>query len=174
MYKLLSLCLVLFQNSSLFGQGDYPKPNTKDLLFYIQHNRGKNTYLYTINKDYNGIIEKDEPIKVSRQLFDNNGEIRPLTTIQRKFAYGIESEQTSPTLYEVYLVSYPNQKLYLKNFNSSNPYVETIINGLHMKVNRLFIVQKEGTFGLNTKVDHIIFFGTDKSGKNVQSKLIPD
>lgn len=161
------LFILLISSFPLYAQEGYPVPQVKDLLFYIQHNRGKNTYLYQTNLNSHGQIDEDKPIKISRQLFDSKGEIRPLTAIQRKFAYGIDWENNK----EFTLVSYPEQKLYLRKTNSHGYLVETTINDVKMTVQRLFIAQKEGTSGLNTKVDYILFFGTDQTGKQVQSKL---
>jgi hypothetical protein len=170
--------LILFYFSSgcfsLLAQEGYPKPNVKDLLFYIQHNRGKNTYLYQTNIDKQGNIVANDPVKISRQMFDNNGEIKSITAIQRKFAYGIDSTPLSDRSYELSLVSYPQQRLYLRSTTENNYFVETTLNGIKMKINRLFIFQKEGTSGLNTKVDYILFFGTDQKGKHVHSKLVID
>ncbi len=171
------LPLLLYFSSVLFpllAQEGYPKPNVKDLLFYIQHNRGKNTYLYQANIDKQGKIDSNDPVKISRQMFDNNAEIKSITAIQRKFAYGIDSTPQSDKSYELSLVSYPQQRLYLRSNADDNYFVETTLNGIKMKINRLFIFQKEGTSGLNTKVDYILFFGTDQKGKHVHSKLIID
>lgn len=171
------LLLLIFLGYGLppsFAQEGYPKPHAKNLLFYIQHNRGKNTYIYQTNIDQSGKLDRSEPVKISRQLFDNKGEIKPLTTIQRKFAYGVDWNAKSDNSYELTLVSYPEQRLYLRSTDDQKYVVETTLNGIKMKVHRLFIFQKEGTSGLNTKVDYILFFGTNQDGKQIQSKLIVD
>src|SRR5690606_2639979 len=75
--------------------------------------------------------------------------------------------------YEVELVSYPGQKLYLRMDKNHHPYVEGTINGQYMHVKHLFIKLKDGTSGLNVKADYILFHGLDKNGKPVKAKLYP-
>lgn len=167
---LIFLFLLTFSFQS-FAQNNYPAPQVKDLLFYIQHNRGKNAFIYQINFDKKGNINSRNPIKTSRQLFDNKGEIKPLTAIQKKFAYGLQVKELNPNKYEVALVSYPKQKLFLI-VDGNKAHIETTVNGQHMIVKRLFIQQKEGTSGLHTKVDYILFQG-QHNGQIVEEKLIP-
>lgn len=172
--KKLFLFLVLALHISISSaQEGYPKPTAKNLLFYIQHNRGKNTFIYQANFESAGKLNDTAPIKMSRQLFDLNGEIKPLTNIQRKYAYGVKTEKIGSNLYEIELVSYPGQKLYLKLDKNNIPFVEGTISGQHMRIQNLFIKLKDGTSGLNVKADYILFHGKDKQGKAVQAKLNP-
>ena len=172
MKKLVLLFLFISNFSLVFSQVGYPKPTAKDILFYIQHNRGKNTFIYQPNYTSNHQLNDKEPIKVSRQLFDQNGEIKPLTGIQRRYAYGVKTEKLGDNHYEITLVSYPSQKLYLKFDTQNKPFVETTIAGKYIRINNLFIYLKEGSTGINIEAEYILFYGTDKSGKHIYSKLI--
>lgn len=172
MKKLVLLFLFLSNFSLGFSQDGYPKPTAKDILFYIQHNRGKNTFIYQPNYTSNLRLNDKEPIKISRQLFDQNGEIKPLTGIQRRYAYGVKTEKLGDNHYEFTLVSYPSQKLYLKFDTQNKPFVETTIAGKYIRINNLFIYLKEGSTGINIEAEYILFYGTDKSGKHIYSKLI--
>lgn len=167
------LIIFLFNIQNSLAQEEYPKPTAKDVIFYIQHNRGKNTFIYQPNFITKGIFDDENPIVARRQLFDNNGEIEPLSSIQRRYAYGIKSEKIAVNIFDIRLVSYPDQQLILKVNQNKQAYIETIINGKFMILKRLFIHQKKGTSGLKTKVDYITFFGIDKNGKEIQEKLIP-
>jgi len=168
-------CLIILTSllfiSNLSAQEGYPKPTVKNLLFYIQHNRGKNTFIYQPNFSKPGILNDNSPILVKRQLFDQSGEIKSLTSVQRKFAYGVHTKKIDHNYYEVALVAYPNQKLYLRLDKHHQAFVETTLHGKYLKVERLFIHQREGTSGLNTKVDHITFYGKDKQGDAAQMVL---
>ncbi|WP_313191623.1 DUF4833 domain-containing protein [Sphingobacterium sp.] len=156
------------------AQEGYPTPTNKEnLLFYIQHNRGKNTFIYDLNKNGSNKVNEDDPIRVYRQIFDKSGEIRPLTGIQKNFAYGIEAKPIDAHTYEATIVSLPSQKFYLTVPAKGKAYVVTTVNGLKIKVNRIFIRQKDGTSGLTTKVDYILFYGTSKN-KEVVEKLLID
>lgn len=84
MNKFISVVLIFVSFYYVKAQEGYPKPSNKDgLLFYIQHNRGKNTFIYALNLNDNRKINLENPIRVYRQIFDKNGEIKPLTTIQK-------------------------------------------------------------------------------------------
>lgn len=165
----------VFISNIMFGiaQEGYPKPTAKDVIFYIQHNRGKNTSTYQPNFSKNGLLNEKNPIIVKRQIFDNKGEIKNLTSLQKRYAYGIKSTKISKNNFDIRLVSYDKQALILKLDNNNNPYIETIVNGKYMIVKQLFLQQKEGTSGLKTKLDYILFIGKDKNGKEVRAKLIP-
>ncbi len=168
MNKLIFIFLILVSGTHLFAQEGYPEPTEKSgLLFYIQHNRGKNTFVYALNKD-----DEKNPIRVYRQIFDKEGEVRPLTTLQRNFAYGIDCKKLNNQNYEATIVSLPTQKFYLHIPKKGNAFVETTINGVNMTVSRIFIQQKDGTSGLSTKVDYILFYGKHNNKATVQ-KLIP-
>ncbi|MBD1431026.1 MULTISPECIES: DUF4833 domain-containing protein [Sphingobacterium] len=173
MKKLTFLFLILFNSFFSHAQEGYPKPTVKDILFYIQHSRGKNTFIYQPNYSATNKLNDNEPIKTSRQLFDRNGEIKPLTNIQRRYAYGVKTEKLGNNHFQIELVSYPGQKLHLKLDKQNKPYVEGIISGQYMHINRLFIKLKDGTSGLQTEAEYILFYGTDKNGKPVHAKMTP-
>lgn len=172
MKRVLIFFAFLLTISSSHAQEGYPQPTAKDVIFYIQHNRGKNTFFYQPNFSSTGILNSNEPILAKRQLYDNTGEIDALSPIQKRYAYGVKSTKIADNVFDIRLVSYNNQKLLLKLDQNHNPYIETTINGKYMVLKRLFIYQKEGTSGLKTKVDYILFIGIDKNGKNIQEKLI--
>lgn len=173
MKKLILISLLFSYICTGLAQEGYPKPTVKDVLFYIQHSRGKNTFIYQANYSAPNHLHEKEPIKTSRQLFDKNGEIKPLTSIQRRYAYGIKTKKIDSNYYEVELVSYPDQKLFLKLDKHNQPFVEGTINGHYMKIDRLFIKLKDGTSGLQVQAAYILFYGVDKHGNSVQFKLFP-
>ncbi|MDH5828261.1 DUF4833 domain-containing protein [Sphingobacterium faecium] len=175
MKNLINSIYLLFCTAiSSFAQEGYPTPaiNPK-FLFYIQHSEGHNTYVYEANMIDKLNFDNKNPIKNYRILYDKNGEIRPLTGIQQKFAYGIKSKELENNTFEIKIVSYANQPLYLKIDKTGKPYVETVVNGHKLNLQRIFLKQKEGTSGLGTQVEYLLFYGTDHYGKKVHEKLIP-
>lgn len=160
------IILIAFNLLFVQAQENYPSPSNKtDVLFYIQHNQGKNTFIYALNKNNKGEIDYNNPIQVYRQLFDKNGEVRPLTGIQKTFAYGINIKKLSGDKYEANIVSIPDQKLYLHLPKSGTPFVITKVNGQYIRLDRIFIKIKDGTSGLSTKLDYILYYG-QSNGKN--------
>ena len=173
MNRLLLIGLLIINCLVSSGQDNYPTPTQMEgVLFYIQHNRGKNTFIYRLNYQSDKTLNMDEPIQVYRQLFDNGGVIRPLTIIQKNFAYGIDAKLLKNNRYEASIVSLPEQKLFLHFPSKGDPYVSTTVAGTSFILKRIFIRQKDGTSGLSTKVDYILFYGV-KDGKNVMKKLVP-
>ena len=170
---LLLLFLSLIEMRMVYSQKGYPAPtNQKNLLFYIQHDRGQNTYVYKANLNPTKSFIKDDPILVYRQLFEEGGKVKPLTRIQKLFAYGIKYSEMDPNTYESYVVSLPDQKINISLDKDSVPIAETQVNGTKIILQRIFLKLTEGTSGLSTKLDYIIFYGRDKNGKSVEEKLI--
>lgn len=170
MERLLLNLLLLSCWYTCQAQDNYPIPTSKKALFYIQHDQGYNTYVYEINTNTKGTIIQNKPIKIHRQLFDEDGKVKPLTYLQNKFAYGLQSKVISDEKYEITLAAYPNQKLYL-TANNKEVFVSTKVNGIDITLTRIFLKQQEGTSGLGTKLDYILFYGKDSNNRDVVQKL---
>lgn len=172
--RILSLLLLSLAALTVsYGQTGYPVPTDKNnLLFYIQHDRGQNTYVYKANLNGSKTFVKNEPVIVYRQIFEENGQVKPLTKTQRLFAYGIKSSKANTNTYETHVVSLPEQKITVTLDKDSVPIAETSVNGTKLILERIFLKLTEGTSGLGTKLDYIIFYGKDKNGKSVEEKLM--
>ncbi len=164
--------LYLLLSNTLFGQDGYPVPKVEKLLFYVQHNRGHNTFLYTLDFQADGHINRKNPVSVSRQLFDQDGTIKPLTPIQNRFAYGVKGKYVNTMRYEFTLAGYANQ-VFVLDLGEKVPRVKTVVNGRDLFLERMFLYQTEGSNGLNTSLDYILFFGRDSARRAVVEKLIP-
>lgn len=173
MKQVIILLIHILIPTMLFSQEDLPKPTAEDIVFYIQHNKGKNVFFYQANLNSKGDLDADKPLLIKRQLYDNDGEIKPISAIQNRFAYGLHIHKKSTNDFEIALVSYPKQKLFLKMGNDKVPYVETMLHGKYLKLERLFIVQDKESFGLKRKVKAIHFYGYDKDGNPTQEQLCP-
>jgi len=182
--KKIILALYLFF-TSLFLQaqkiipfyGPFPEPApTKNMLFYLQRTVDRNTIIYEVNLDPSGEINMKKPIKIYWIDFDDGAKISPLTFVQSKFAYGINSEliDESKKIIELTLVSYKKIKLYLKQEEKSNHYqVHAVIKGKTAILSRIFVEIIGGTY-LNPVVNYIELSGNDQAtGKPVAEKFKP-
>ena len=161
-----------FLSGQIFAQHGYPVPQkTANHLFYIQHSENKNTFVYDAIFANQGVLNDSDPVDIYRILYAENGEKKPLTSIQKKLAYGLNVKKVEKNVYELTLVSYPNQKLILKLNSSHKPVVQTTVNNKLMTLNRVFLKQKKGTTGISVKLDYMMFYGKDKNGKSVQEKI---
>ncbi len=89
---------------------DYP-----ELLFYIQRNMNINTVIYETNFLPGGVLNLDEPIRISWLHFDDdlNREPKELNLIQQKLAYGYHHCVINPELISFRFVSYDQLTFYL-------------------------------------------------------------
>lgn len=174
MRTLFFLAQVFFLQQA-FAQQGYPRPvpNTHH-LFYIQHNANHNTYVYDASFAKPGFLNDAEPVSIYRVVYTEGGVKKELTMAQRAFAYGIKAKKIAKNIFEFSLVSYPQQKMYLKVSRSGVPYVETTVNGKKMFLHRMFLQAKTGSTGFGLQPEYIVFYGKDAAKKDVVEKLMPE
>ncbi|WP_314244222.1 DUF4833 domain-containing protein [Empedobacter tilapiae] len=155
------------------AQEGYPTPpKSANRLFYIQHNENKNTFVYDAIFSSKDILDEVNPVDIYRILYAEDGSKKPLTSIQKKLAYGLDIKKIDKNVYQLSLVSYPKQKLTLKLDQQKNPIVQTTVNNKLITLNRVFLKQKKGTTGISVKLDYILFYGKDKNGKSLHEKIV--
>ncbi len=120
---LLLVMLACFPAARSFGQDSrtvLPRPNIKNMLFYLQRDPDANTVIYEPNFKSDGTLHAGNPVKSSWIRYTENGKRKELNAIENKFAYGIQSKAIGNGEYELLLVSYKKMPLYLKK--SENTY----------------------------------------------------
>ncbi|MGX9984948.1 DUF4833 domain-containing protein [Soonwooa purpurea] len=168
--KFLVLFFSLTGFNLLTAQDNYPKPEKKtNQLFYIQHSDNRNTFVYDaiiIGKN----ISDTNPINIYRILYEENAEIKPLTSIQKSLAYGINFKKMDDNYFEFSLKGQKNLKLYLAFNNQQKPAVFLTVNGNKIYLEKMFIQLKNS--GLKPSADYILVTGKDfETGKSVTEKL---
>lgn len=157
------------------AQENYPIPApTENRLFIIQHSKNHNTYVYDANFTPDKVLNEREPVAIYRVVYTDGGVIKPLTTIQRKLAYGIQARKVSESMFKLKLVSYSGLDLWMKIGQDGKAFVETYIQNQTIILTRLFLKMKEGRSDLNPKLEHVILFGFDSAGNRISVKIIPD
>ncbi|GAA4775773.1 MULTISPECIES: DUF4833 domain-containing protein [Flavobacterium] len=158
--------LLIFSQIISFAQQGYPiPPDADERLFYIQHSDNHNTFVYDLNFSENNKINHIDPIKIYRIVYTKGGVKEELSSVQRKFAYGITFKKIKESSYEFRLVAYPEKKLYLELDSKGKPQVKTIVNGKKMIVKRIFI-SKAVTKSVKPKIDFIDFYGNNEFGNS--------
>jgi len=156
-YYVLIFIFFSFPNN----QEKYPNPPKKDnTLFYIQHSDNHNTFVYEAKFSGSNLDSKN-PVNTYRIVYTEGGIIKPLTTIQKKMAYGIDTKMKSLNVFEMYLVVAKDVKLFLFLDEASKPKVWTEINNKKIILNRIFVQIKKGNNILKPDVDHVVFEGND-------------
>lgn len=185
MARLLLIILILI-NYALAAQGTlgekeinpadtFPVPQeNKDMLFYIQRTHNKNTIVYEVNYNEDSTIKQSDPIKIYWIRYSDKGEVAPLSYIQRKYAYGVESilVDSVKSIFKINFVSYKKREIYV--VKSKKEYKACInINGKLCYLSKAFVKITGGTFFV-PHIAYVELFGFEiGSGKKVTEKIIP-
>ncbi|GGG50422.1 DUF4833 domain-containing protein [Bizionia arctica] len=167
---------LLLTSSHVIAQANYPVPKeTPTRLFYIQHSNNHNTFVYDANviKDS---INNDNPVHDYRIEYADNGQVKPLSEIQKLMAYGLTITYISPNLYEMYLAANKDKLLYLTLDKNLKPVVYTTINKRKMYLDKLFVQIKADSSEFDPDVEYLLFIGTDFNTKKAVTEkyLIPE
>ena len=151
-------------------------PANKNMLFYLQRTVDINTLIYEINYKPDGRINKKKPVKIYWIDYNNGEKITPLTYVQNKLAYGIEStEQEGPEpAFRINLVSYKKIKMYLRPSGKNGTYqAHILINGKASLLTNILINIVGGTY-LKPVISFIELVGKDiKTGEKLTEKIKP-
>ena len=149
--NLRKLFLVIITFAGLILQGfaqdkvfPVPAGNSKQ-LFYLQRTHNTNTIVYELNYK-NGIIDAENPVLPVWIRYQEQGQRKDLSFIQRKFAYGLKTKKISETQYELSFVSYKNYKMYLRQGADKKFSVYININEKPAILTRIFIQMNGGSF----------------------------
>lgn len=129
----------------------FPIPSINNQLFYLQRDPDANTLIYKLNMK-GGQVDSDNPVNVFWIRYAENGELKPLSAIQRKLAYGIKTRLIEAGKHELRFVSFPRLPLYLVKSGSNNGspanryYVYANIEDRQMILNRVFVRIQGGSF----------------------------
>ncbi len=130
------------------------------MLFYLQRDPDANTVVYQLNI-HNGELNSRQPVNAFWVKYADKGQVKELSAIQRRLAYGIISKALANGNHELRFVSYPKLPLYLIKEVEGNTY-SVLANVQHkeMVLNRIFVRVKEGAFYF-PKVEYIELTGKD-------------
>ncbi len=138
---------------------NYPvPPPDDDLLFYIQRNQNQDTIVYKLNRNPDGLINRDLPMHAYWIKYTEGGIKRELNPIQTKLAFGYESKEISKDLYSFKFVSYQELTFYIAKKGDSDQYQVILdINGKRMHLSNIYAYAVE--FGVFPDVKFIEFYG---------------
>jgi hypothetical protein len=145
--------------------------NKSDPLFFIERNKNKNYVQYDVRltKDYD--LHASNPV-TAYWVLENGGQ-EGLTLIERKYAYGIDSqEKLEQNKFRVLMVVLKDREIIVEKINGSFRAV-VFINGKQSILERVYIESKQRLTGL-PKVLYIDLFGRTK-GKSfpIRERIIP-
>ena len=141
-------------------------------LFFIERSKNKNYIQYDVRLMENSDLPDSSPVTVHWVL--ENGGQQELTPIERKYAYGIDSqEKLEQNKFRVLLVALKERAIIVEKMNG--PYSAIVsINGKQSILERIYVESKERLTGL-PKVLYIDLFGrTKERGFPIRERIIPE
>ena len=133
----------------------FPVPGEPNQVFYVQRSLNSNTIVYTARLDADGKIDAKRPVDVFWRRFNDEGERKELSAIERNMAFGVKSEPVAgqPGSYLIRVVSYPKRAAMLKLVDGK-PRLEMKVAGEPAKVDHAYLdVDDSGSVPSVNRVD---------------------
>ncbi len=145
--------------------------NKSSPLFSIERSKNKNYIQYEVRLGENSGLPDSSPVTVYWVL--ENGGQEELTSIERKLAYGIDSqEKLEENRFRIHLVALKDRGIIVEKMNGSYRAVVSI-NGKQSILERIFVESKERLTGL-PKVLYIDLYGrTIEKGFLMRERIMP-
>lgn len=175
---LMTLLAVLSIASPNLAQGHiadtYPIPQQqKHLLFYLQRSKDANTIVYALNNN-NGILDENNPVVAYWIRYTEGGIKKELSSLQKRFAFGIKSKRINDGHYELTLAGYDKIPIILKKSSQNNYNAYVVINGKEMLLKRIYIDVQEGGSFWSPNVQYVEFKGVcPLSGQTITQQIKP-
>ena len=165
MIILLAAIFSLVSWSAFAGSWDKSDP-----LFLIERNKNKNYVQYDFRLTENNDLPASNPVIAYWVL--ENGEQEELTLIERKYAYGIDSqEKLEQNKFRVLMVVLKDREIIVEKINGSFRAV-VFINGQQSILEKVYIESEERLMGL-PKVLYVDLFGwTSGKGFPLRERII--
>ena len=148
---------------------DSPKKSNR--LFFIERSKNKNYVQYDARLTQNNDLRASNPVTLYWVL--ENGEQEELTLIEKKYAYGIDSqEKLAENKFRILLVSLKDREIIIEKINGSFRALVSI-NGRPSILEKVYIESQESLMGL-PKVLYIDLFGRAKAkGSPMRERIMP-
>ena len=122
-------------------------PANSNSLFYLQRTPNTNTIICELNES-NGVLDRDEPVKVLWIRYTEQQQREELSWIQRHFAYGLKERDMGNDVYELRFVSFRKIPMYLMRSPVDNKrHVYVTIDGKQAILRRIYVrIDPGGSF----------------------------
>jgi len=162
----LLLCLFVIPSLAI---GTEP---ARDPLFHIERNKNANIVQYDAQLDQDDKLHGKEPVVAYWIRLANEGEIKQLTWIQKKFAYGFKIKlNRKDNSAKLDLAARIGRSMVVKR-NGKDYRAVADINGVESFIDRIFI-QASGR-GIFTRVEYIEFYGSAVANQKAQyERFVP-
>jgi hypothetical protein len=166
---------VLFAAALLLGAAgeNFPIPKEENQIFYVQRSINSNTIVYTARLDGEGRFDTKKPVDVFWRRFNDDGERKELSTLERSLAFGVRADPAPgrPGAFIMRVVSYPQRSAVLKLVGGV-PRLETKVAGEPSRLDHAYLeVDESGSVPSVTRV-HLYGYSL-ATGKRVKESFIP-
>lgn len=149
--------LLLLAVAVLLGAAgeDYPVPAEPNQIFFVQRSLNSNTIVYTARLRKDGQIDAKRPVDVFWRRFNDEGEKKDLSSLERSMAFGVKFDEVpdQPGSYMIRVVSYPKRPALLKLVDGV-PRLEMKVAGIPAKLDHAYLeVDESGSVPSVTRVD---------------------
>ena len=138
----------------------------RDPLFHIERNKNANIVQYDAQLGPDGLLLSKEPVVVYWVRLAHEGEIKELTWVQQKFAYGFTAKLDKKTNTATLDMAADLGRTFKVVRDDDDYRAVADIDGVESYVEKLFI-QASGK-GTSTKVEYIELFGKAMNGQGEQ------
>lgn len=144
-----------------------------DILFQVLRSRDADRIFYEVQLDSNGYLDKINPINAYWVRFTRQQQTEPLTSIQKRFGYGLTFLQIEKNSATFRFVSVPDRVFVLEPDEHNVYRVYTKVDGRQLKLSHIFVQFDGGSF-LFPKISRVELHAVDpQSNQLVVESLQP-
>jgi len=115
--KRLAVVLMLLIAAALPAAAEqFPVPREPNQVFFVQRSLNSNTIVYAAVLDAEGRLDPKRPIDVYWRRYNDEGERRELSGLERTMAFGVKADPVpgKPNSFMMRVVSYPKRQALLR------------------------------------------------------------
>ena len=134
---------------------DFPVPTEKNQIFYVQRSLNSNTIVYTARIGDDGKLDAKRPVDVFWRRFNDDGERKELSSIERSMAFGVKADPVlgQPGSFMLRVVSYPKRAALLRIVDGV-PRLEIKVGGVPARLDHAYLdVDDSGSVPSVKRVD---------------------
>jgi hypothetical protein len=144
----------------------------QEALFRIERSINYDQVLYFAQVDVNGQLIKEKPIELY-WYYSENGNIKPVNWIKRKFGYGVNILEQNENEVKFQFVSYDKQDFTLKKNYAGYYKVFTCLNNRQIAISKIFVQIDGGSFW-QPAISRVEIHGKDvTTGKTILELIKP-
>lgn len=145
----------------------YPMPNDQGQVFFLQRSANPNTVVYAARFGPDGALDAGDPLSAYWRRFNTNGQVKDLSLIERKFAYGVRTDARAGGGFDVDFRAIPQLDAVLEQRGPGQAVLTIAPQGQPIDLTYGYLQVDEG--GLMPQVTGLRLFGKRRAdGQPVQ------